>query len=140
MSGGHAADTSESVADTGVPAGTAGYVAAIVGKPYRVNAAGPDAYDCWGAVRAFLASAGFGEVTAHRGGWELLGSRVTDARRIGDVVLTDGPDARQGVAACVSVAPLRFVTSTPAAGVHVVPARSLAGITRFVYRWAGGHA
>ena len=111
------------------------WLAAAHGKPYRVGARGPDAYDCWGAVRAFLASAGFGEVTSHTSGWKLLGSTVTAARKVGDVVLTDGPDARQGVAACVSVSPLRFVTSTPADGVHVVPARSLADSTRAVYRW-----
>jgi cell wall-associated NlpC family hydrolase len=33
-------------------------IAPFIGRPYRIGARGPDAYDCWGLVRAALGGAG----------------------------------------------------------------------------------
>lgn len=116
---------------------SAPWIDAALGKPYRAGATGPDAFDCWGVVRGFLRDRGI-DATTHVSGWKFLGCAVTDARRVGDVVLTDGPDGRQGVAVCVSVSPMRFSTALPDAGVVIVPSRALAGSVQAAYRWAKG--
>jgi cell wall-associated NlpC family hydrolase len=114
---------------------TCGEAVTFLGLPYREGATGPDAYDCWGAVHAFLASIGRGDAVPHADRWKPLGSSVTDARRVGDVVLTAGPEGRQGVAVAIQASPLRFLTATPEHGVHTVPPRSLAASAIGAYRW-----
>ena len=110
-------------------------VSAMLGLPYREGAAGPDAFNCWGAVHAFLASIGKGDAVPHADRWKPLGSAVTDARHVGDVCLTRGPDGRQGVAVLIQASPLRFLTSTPDQGVHTIPPRAIVASTIGVYRW-----
>lgn len=110
--------------------------AAMIGKPYRVGATGPAEYDCAGAVLAALRTMGVDGASLHSSGWKHLGSAPTSARKRGDVLLTDSPDGRQGVAVLVSVDPREFLTATPDRGVCVIPARALAGSTVAAYRWA----
>jgi hypothetical protein len=77
-------------------------------------------------------------VASRRAPWKLLGCAVSDARRLGDLVLTDAKGAAAGALMLVDEEERLFVTASEARGrVCVFPARVVERAREVVgvYRW-----
>lgn len=116
----------------------------LLGRPYRRGV-----FDCSTVARIVLQRAGIapafpkGEdaLYAWIGGesspWRRLGASVDDATRLGDVVLTESPNAPAGVWTLQDAAwPRVFATALPERGFTLAKARAIVGV-RAVYRWVG---
>lgn len=125
----------------------------LVRIPWKLGAAGPEAFDCWQLMRAALARAekhvpedlvgsgyetmdeALARVERARGRFEKLGGSVWHAHEIGDVVETWAPDGGRGVATLVLDAPKRFLTTTRKTGSRIVTASQLESSCLAVWRW-----
>lgn len=91
--------------------------APLIGRPYRVGASGPDAFDCWGLARALLTASGVAGLpqrledvpdAARALGWRPVVGDLAD----GDVLSMRGAERHVGVIACMPGQAPRCVHAT----------------------------